>query len=114
MHSEREANGGSAFRDLCPYFFRNVPCCSSLNAFCSCSCVFITMGPYHATGSSKGLPDTSKNRIPSSPACTATSSPRSKTTRDRFSASAGGLVSDHPTPSVGTAKGLDALQNFPS
>ena len=27
------------------------------------------MGPYHATGSSSGLPDTSRKRTPSSPAC---------------------------------------------
>jgi len=30
--------------------FRNVPRWSSSNACRSCSCVFITMGPYHATG----------------------------------------------------------------
>ena len=33
----------------------------------SSSCVFITIGPYHATGSSSGLPDTSRKRMPSSP-----------------------------------------------
>ncbi len=43
------------------------PFCSSDIAWRSCSCVFITMGPYHATGSSIGLPETNKNRIPSSP-----------------------------------------------
>ena len=45
----------------------------------------MTMGPYHATGSSSGLPDTKRKRIPSSPACTVTSSPRSKSTSERFS-----------------------------
>src|ERR1700746_308494 len=96
------------------YFFRNVPCSSSRNACCSSCCVFITMGPYHATGCSSGLPETSRKRIPSSPACTETSSPRSKTTRERFSASVGGCVSSHPTLSVGTASGPEALQNLPS
>ena len=50
----------------------------------SSSSVFITIGPYHATGSSSGLPDTSRNRMPLSPACTVTSSPRSKSTSDRL------------------------------
>src|SRR5271166_4294004 len=48
--------------------FRKVPSWSSVNACRSCSCVFITIGPYHATGSSSGFPETSRNRIPSSPA----------------------------------------------
>ena len=60
-----------------------------------------------------GFPETSRNRIPSSPACTVTSSPRSKSTSERLSASAGGVVSAHPTASVGTASGPEALQNFP-
>ena len=51
-----------------PFFFRKVPSWSSVNACCSCSCVFITIGPYHATGSSSGFPETSRKRIPSSPA----------------------------------------------
>src|SRR5207249_4864258 len=38
------------------------PVCSSAIAWRSCSCVFITIGPYHATGSSIGLPDTSTKR----------------------------------------------------
>src|ERR1035438_6018798 len=71
------------------------------------------MGPYHATGSSSGLPDTSRNLIPSSPAWTTTSSPLSNRISERLPASWGGWVSAHPTDSVGTAKGLDALQNFP-
>src|SRR3954469_18711102 len=96
------------------HFFRNVPCSSSRNACCSSCCVFITIGPYQATGSSSGLPETRRKRIPSSPACTLTSSPRSKTTSDRFSASVGGGVSAHPTLSVGTANGPEALQNLPS
>jgi hypothetical protein len=51
-----------------PFFFRKVPSWSSVNACWSCSCVFITIGPYHATGSSSGFPETSRKRIPSSPA----------------------------------------------
>src|SRR5262249_16346188 len=77
------------------------------------ACVFITIGPYQATGSSSGFPETNRKRIPSSPAWTVTSSPLSKRMSDRFSASAGGVVSDHLMASVGTDKGPDALQNFP-
>jgi hypothetical protein len=58
------------------------PACSSAIAWRSCSWVFITMGPYHATGSSMGLPDTSKKRIPWSPALTSISSPRSNSTSE--------------------------------
>ena len=49
--------------------------------------------------------------MPSSPACTITSSPWSKSTSERFSASVGGDVSAQPIPSVGTASGSEALQN---
>ena len=45
-----------------------VPLLSSATACCSSALVFITIGPYHATGSSIGLPETSRNRMPSSPA----------------------------------------------
>ena len=93
---------------------RNVPSRSSVNAWRSSSCVFITMGPYQATGSSSGLPETRRKRIPSSLACTTSSSPRSNRTSERFSASEGGAVSSHPTGSVGTASGPDALQNLPA
>src|ERR1700759_1076482 len=95
------------------FVFRNVPFSNSLNASLNCSCVFITIGPYHATGSCRGLPETSRNRMPSSPACTVTSLPLPKSTRLRFSTSVGTVVSDQPRPSVGTAKGSDALQNLP-
>jgi len=37
-----------------PFAFRNVPFSSSSNACLSCACVFITIGPYHATGSLSG------------------------------------------------------------
>ena len=90
------------------------PRSSSSNACRSCSCVFMTIGPYHATGSSRGVPETRRNRIPSSPACTVSSSPRSKSTSERLAASEGGFVSAHPTPSVGTESGPEALQNLPS
>src|SRR6202023_597299 len=93
--------------------FRNVPFSNSSNACWSSCCVFITIGPYQATGSSSGFPETRRNRTPSSPACTSTSSPRSKRISERLSASDGGAVSSQPTPSVGTASGPDALQNFP-
>ncbi len=46
----------------------NVPLCSSVMACRNSSWVFMTIGPYHATGSSIGLPDTNRNRMPSSPA----------------------------------------------
>src|ERR1700759_677897 len=95
------------------FVFRNVPFSNSLNASLNCSCVFITIGPYHATGSCKGLPETRRNRMPSSPACTTTSSPLSKRTREGLPAFEGGAVSSHCTPSVGTASGSEALQNFP-
>src|SRR6266436_8768169 len=99
-------------RDYLPGF-KNVPRSSSSNACRNSACEFITIGPYHATGSSNGLPETSRKRKPSSPACTITSSPRSKSTSERLSASAGGFVSSQPTDSVGTASGSEALQNFP-
>jgi hypothetical protein len=75
--------------------------------------VFITMGRYRPTGSSSGLPETSRKRMPSSPACTATSWPLSKSTSDRVSAAEGGVVSSQPTGSVGTSSGSEALQNLP-
>ena len=45
-----------------------VPARSSLTACCSSLCAFITIGPYQATGSLIGLPDTSRKRMPCSPA----------------------------------------------
>ncbi len=44
------------------------PVCRSRTACCSSACVFITIGPYQATGSFSGLPETSRKRMPSSPA----------------------------------------------
>ena len=85
-----------------------VPLRSSLYACCSCSCVFMTIGPYHATGSSIGFPETSRNLIPASPACTVTSSPFSNSTSDRFPASADDAVAIGPTLSVRTSTGGDA------
>ena len=46
---------------------RNVPSLSWAKACRSSSWVFMTIGPYQATGSLRGWPDTSKNRTPSSP-----------------------------------------------
>src|ERR1700730_8712641 len=93
--------------------FKNAPFSNSWNACWSCCCVFITIGPYHATGSSSGFPETSRKRIQSLPACTVTSSPRSKSISERLSASVGGVTSDHLIASVGTANGSEELQNFP-
>lgn len=46
----------------------NVPLFNSRIARCNSRCVFITMGPCQATGSSSGLPEMSRKRIPSGPA----------------------------------------------
>ena len=46
----------------------NVPSRNCATACCSSACVFITIGPYQATGSPIGLPETSRNLMPSSPA----------------------------------------------
>ena len=61
-----------------------VPSRSSRATCCSSTWVFITVGPYQATGSRSGFSETSRNRIPSSPASTVTSSPLSKRTSDRL------------------------------
>src|SRR5262249_32734268 len=89
----------------------NVPWRSSLNACSSSDSVFITIGPYHATGSSIGLPDTSRNRIPSSPAWTPISSPRSKRTSDRLPAEVCSVVSRPSTGSVRTWTGCIAKRS---
>src|SRR5262249_15359066 len=64
-----------------------VPARISAIACRSSSSVFITIGPYHATGSSIGLPETSRNRMPCSPAWTVTSSPRSNRRSERLATS---------------------------
>ena len=87
-----------------------VPSLSSAQAWRSSSRVFITMGPYHATGSSMGLPDTSRNRMPSSPACTTISSPWSNSTSDRLPA---GPPSCRPVSSFITDRGCDASRKVP-
>src|ERR1700676_3497237 len=74
----------------------------------------MTIGPYQATGSSGGLTETSRKRSQPSPAWHITSSPRSKSTSERLSASEGGFVSSQPTDSVGTASGSGAVQDFPA
>jgi len=94
--------------------FKNVPSRSSVNAWRNSSCVFITIGPYQATGSLSGCSEISKKWTPSSLASTNTSSPGPKSTTVWLSASDGGVVSHHPTSSVGTASGPEALQNFPT
>jgi quercetin dioxygenase-like cupin family protein len=94
--------------------FVKVPFLRSLNACCNSSAVFITMGPYHATGSSMGRHETSRNRMPSSPACTTTSSPRSNSTSERFSLSCGTDRAVAPSIcSVTTPCGCDASRNVP-
>src|SRR2546429_4789927 len=93
-----------------------VPSCSSAYARRSSSGVFITMGPYHATGSSIGFPDTSRNRMPASPACTVTASPLSNSTSERFCTSPLPPLpwaAIGPTCSVRTAPGSEASRNVP-
>ena len=51
--------------------------------------------------------------MPASPASTETSSPLSKRTSVRLSASCRSAASKPPTPSVETARGPEALENFP-
>src|SRR5207247_1557898 len=72
----------------------------------------MTIGPCQATGSSIGLPETSRNRMPSSPAWTVISSPESNSTSERLPASSGVPVAA-PTHSVRTARGADAARNVP-
>ena len=54
----------------------NVPCLYSSKAALSSSFVFMTIGPYQATGSPIGLPDIRRNLTPSSPAVTSMESHR--------------------------------------
>src|SRR5438128_6727969 len=96
------------------YLLMKVPFRRSLNACCSSCCVFITIGPYHATGSSIGLPETSRNRIPSSPAWTTTSSPRSKSTSERLPVSPTvDRTVPPPTCPVSTPCGSEAPRKVP-
>src|SRR6266550_2404580 len=94
-----------------------VPRRSSSYAVCSSSCVFITIGPCHATCSCSGCPDTSKNRMPCAPAFTVISSPESNRTRERFPVSWGlSLPASRPpadTRSVRTPCGADASRKLP-
>lgn len=46
-----------------PYLI-NLPARNSATAWRNSSCVFMTIGPYQATGSSIGLPETSRKRMP--------------------------------------------------
>jgi hypothetical protein len=55
--------------------FMKVPFSNSSNAICSSSCVFMTIGPYHATGSPIGLPEIRRKRTGESSALIATPSP---------------------------------------
>src|SRR5207244_9856744 len=91
----------------------NLPVSSSEIAWRNSACVFMTIGPYQATGSSIGLPDTSRNRIPSSPACTTISSPLSKSTSECLLTSYTGPLSGFATCSVSTARGFEASRNMP-
>src|SRR5262249_46296881 len=92
----------------------NVPSFNSAKARCSSALVFITIGPYQATGSSIGLPDTNRNRTPSSPACTVISSPLSNSTSERFPVRSRISASFPSTVfSVSTPNGCDAELNVP-
>lgn len=64
----------------CP-FLMNAPLRYYSKAIWSSSCVFITVGPYHATGSLIGLPEMSRKRTASFPAETSIRSPSSKRAR---------------------------------
>ena len=64
----------SRFGFLC---LMKVPLRYSSKAILNSSCVFITMGPYQATGSPMGLPETSRNRSGSSLALMSMTSPSS-------------------------------------
>ena len=61
-----------------------VPFCKSDSACRISSRVFMTIGPYHATGSPSGFPRPAGTGCPRSPACTVTSSPRSNRTSERL------------------------------
>ena len=74
--------------------------------------VFITMGPAQATGSWMGFPETRRNRIPCSPACTEISSPVSKSTSERLPTSER-TVSSVPAISVFTGIGFEAPRKAP-
>ena len=52
-----------------------VPSRYSWKATLSSSWVFMTIGPYHATGSLMGIPETRRNLTPSPPAVIPTRSP---------------------------------------
>src|SRR5580704_16754468 len=92
----------------------NVPLLSSATARCSSAWVFITIGPYHATGSSSGLPDTSRNLMPPSPASTVTSSPLSNSTSERLPVRSRTSVSPLAVSfSVSTPNGSEAPENVP-
>jgi len=90
-----------------------VPSRSSFIACCSCWRVFMTIGPYHATGSSSGAPETSRKRIPWSPARTTTSLPRSNSTSERFFVSWSRTVAPLTISSVRTPRGSEASRNVP-
>ena len=54
--------GGGASGGGHQVVLRNLPCSSSRKAWRSCSWVFMTMGPYQATGSWSGLPETRRDQ----------------------------------------------------
>ena len=56
----------------------NVPLLNSSNAVRSSACEFITIGPYHATGSRSGLPETRMKRTGRASVVTVTVSPPSR------------------------------------
>src|SRR6056297_1207122 len=84
---------------------KKVPCSSSVKACFSSFRLFITIGPYQATGSRRGIPETSSIRTPSAPLAIFISSPLSNKTSVRLTASFGGVVSCQRSASVGWEKG---------
>src|SRR6478609_435569 len=118
LHRYEQKNGGrfssANSRPNCAYLcLMNEPFLSSLKACCNSDFVFITIGPYQATGSSSGRPDTSRNLIPSSPAVTVISSPLSNSTSERLPSIDGVGSSDTPTCSVCTGRGFDESRKVP-
>ena len=92
-----------------------VPLRSSVTACCSSACVFITIGPYQATGSSIGLPETSRKRMP----CVAGLHRHLVAAVEQHERAVAGALADQdlavrrPSFSVSTPNGCEASRNVP-
>ena len=107
---DRTAGGGCPHVATSEMFPAPVP----RNACRSCSCVFITIGPYHATGSSQRL---SRDQQEPDPVVAGLHRHFVAAVEEHERAVVGldrrRRCPTSPPPSVGTASGPDALQNFP-